>query len=318
MTFDSAAGTVHAVNGVSTELHDGEMLALVGESGSGKSVTAQAVLGLVDTPPGRIAGGRITYGGRDLLTLPRSELRGLRGMEIALVLQDALAALNPRFKIGWQIAESLRVRGGLSRRAAKRRAAELLDLVHIPDPVRSLGLYPHELSGGMRQRVMIAVALALEPRVIIADEPTTALDVTVQAEILELFDELRAERGLSIILITHDLSVVAERADRVAIMYAGAIVEQGTVRSVFEAPAHPYTIALMRSIPSETTREQRLQAVEGAPPDLTALPAGCSFHPRCAIAEAKCAQGADPPKVALAEDHHSACHFAQEVRTRGV
>ena len=301
-----AFGKVNAVNGVSLHLDPGETLAVLGESGSGKSVTAQAVMGILDSPPARITGGQIWYQGRDLLTLPERERRQIRGRDIAMVFQDALSALNPVFSVGYQIAETLRVREGMPRRDALAKAIELMERVRIPDAAGRVHDYPHEFSGGMRQRVTIAMALALNPAVLIADEPTTALDVTVQAQILDLLAELRRDLNMALILITHDLGVVAEVADRIAVMYGGRIVENADVFSLYRAPGHPYTQALLASVPRP-----------GIP--LTPIPAGpvaaegCAFHPRCAYARDICRMLV-PPEVGLGPGRTSACHFAGSVR----
>ncbi|HEX7138994.1 MAG TPA: ABC transporter ATP-binding protein [Vicinamibacterales bacterium] len=277
--FDTTAGSVAAVDDVSFEIGAGETLGLVGESGSGKSVTALSLMRLVDRP-GRIAGGRLFFKGRDLMSLGEREMQGIRGAGIALVFQEPMTALNPVFTIGDQISETLIVHGFAGRREARTRAIELLEAVRIPDAAASVNDYPHQLSGGMRQRVMIAIALACKPSLVIADEPTTALDVTIQAQILDLLSEMRTKFGLSILLITHDLGVVAEMADRVAVMYAGRIVETGPVRAILRSPQHPYTRGLLASIPGGA-RGQRLKAIEGTVPLLGRLPPGCAFNPRC-------------------------------------
>jgi len=295
-----AFGPTTVLSGVSFDLDAGETLAVLGESGSGKSVTALTVMGILD-PPARVTGGEVRYRGQDLLTLPERDRRRVRGREIAMVFQDALSALNPVFTVGWQIAETLRVREGLSRRDALARAVELMDLVRIPAARDRLHDYPHQFSGGMRQRVSIAMALALDPAVLIADEPTTALDVTVQAQILDLLADLRRERNMALLLITHDLGVVAEVADRIAVMYAGRVVEHADVRSLFRAPAHPYTRALLASAP-----------IVGAPPNLADLPAGCAFQPRCGYARDVC-RTTQPSTVDIGGGRASACHFAREV-----
>jgi peptide/nickel transport system ATP-binding protein len=299
-------GKVPAVNGVSFYVDAGETLAVLGESGSGKSVTAQAVMGILDSPPARVTGGQIRYRGTDLLALRERERRRVRGRDIAMVFQDALSALNPVFPVGWQIAETLRVREGLSRTEARARTVELMQRVRIPGAAERVRDYPHQFSGGMRQRVTIAMALALKPAVLIADEPTTALDVTVQAQILDLLAELRRELDMALVLITHDLGVVAEVADRIAVMYAGRIVEQADVHSLYRAPGHPYTRALLSSVPRP-----------GVPP--TPIPpgpvatAGCPFHPRCGYARDICRR-VTPPELSLGTGRSAACHFAQEVR----
>jgi peptide/nickel transport system ATP-binding protein len=278
--FDTPAGPVAAVDDVSFEIREGETLGLVGESGSGKSVTALSIVRLVERP-GRIASGRLLFKGRDLTALAERDMECVRGAEIALVFQEPMTALNPVFTIGDQIGETLVVHGRASRREARSRAIELLQAVRIPDAAARVNDYPHQLSGGMRQRVMIAIALACRPSVVIADEPTTALDVTIQAQILDLLREMRSAFGLSILLITHDLGVVAEMADRVAVMYAGRIVETGPVRAILRSPQHPYTKGLLASIPGGA-RGGRLKAIEGTVPLLGHLPPGCAFNPRCA------------------------------------
>jgi len=277
--FDTAGGPVAAVDDVSFEIRAGETLGLVGESGSGKSVTALSIMRLVQ-PPGRIARGRLLFAGRDLLTLDEPSMREVRGAEISLIFQEPMTALNPVFRVGDQIAEALLVHQRASRREAKAKAIELLRAVQIPNPESRVTDYPHQLSGGMRQRVMIAIALACQPSLVIADEPTTALDVTIQAQILELLRDMKAAFNLALLLITHDLGVVAEVADRVAVMYAGRIVETGPVRAMLRDPQHPYTRGLLASIPGGRPGE-RLRAIEGSVPMLGALPPGCAFNPRC-------------------------------------
>jgi oligopeptide/dipeptide ABC transporter ATP-binding protein len=277
--FDVPGRPVVAVNDVSFDIHKGETLGLVGESGSGKSVTAFSIVRLLQ-PPGRIDNGRILFQGRDLVSLPESDIREVRGAGIGLIFQEPMAALNPVMRVGSQIAEGLRVHGLAGREEARQRAIELLRAVRITDPERRVDDYPHQLSGGMRQRVMIAVALACGPPLVIADEPTTALDVTVQAQILELLRDMKRQFDLALLLITHDLGVIAETADRVAVMYAGRVVEQGPVRQIFNRPLHPYTQGLLASIPGEEAG-RRLRAIEGVVPNLAALPPGCTFAPRC-------------------------------------
>jgi oligopeptide/dipeptide ABC transporter ATP-binding protein len=277
--FGTSDRQVAAVNDVSFEIRAGETLGLVGESGSGKSVTALSIMRLVQ-PPGRIVGGRIHFKGRDLLALDEPRMRAVRGAEISLIFQEPMTALNPVFTVGDQIGETLLVHGRASRREAHARAVELMEAVHIPDAAARVREYPHQLSGGMRQRVMIAIALACRPALVIADEPTTALDVTIQAQILDLLREMKAAFNLSLLLITHDLGVVAETADRVAVMYAGRIVETGPVRAIFREPAHPYTRGLLASIPGGRPGK-RLNAIEGLVPMLGELPRGCAFNPRC-------------------------------------
>ena len=310
--FHTREGVARVINGVSYHVDAGETLAVLGESGSGKSVTAQAIMGILDMPPARITGGQVLWQGEDLLTMAPDARRDLRGAGMAMVFQDALSALNPVFPVGWQIAEALRVRQGVSRTDAERRAVELMDRVHIPAAKARLGDYPHQFSGGMRQRVMIAMALALGPKLLIADEPTTALDVTVQAQIMDLLAELRRDSGMALILITHDLGVVASVADRIAVMYAGRIVEQADVHALYERPAHPYTRALIDSIPRRYRHGEPLRTIQGLPPNLLRIPPGCPFHPRCPSRQARCAAEL-PPLVDLGDGRASACHFAREV-----
>jgi oligopeptide transport system ATP-binding protein len=310
--FRTDYGTVKAVNDVSWHLDPGETLAILGESGSGKSVSAQAIMGILDTPPGFVTGGQIRFRGDDLLTLSAEQQRAVRGAQIAMVFQDALSALNPVFTVGAQIGEMFRVHRGTSKKQALDKAAELMDRVRIPSARDRVKDYPHQFSGGMRQRVMIAMALALDPAILIADEPTTALDVTVQAQIMDLLSDLQAENGMGIVLITHDLGVVTEVADRVNVMYAGGIVETGRIDELFTRPAHPYTVGLMNSIPRLDQRGQRLDPITGSPPSLTAIPPGCAFHPRCPRAQAVCS--VEPPALReVAAGRRSACHFAEEV-----
>jgi oligopeptide/dipeptide ABC transporter ATP-binding protein len=295
-------GTVHAVRGVSFAVRPGETFALVGESGSGKTMTCRAIVRLVH-PPGRITHGRILLGGLDLARLAERELADVRGRDVVMVFQDPMTALNPVLNVERQITEALPTgRAGESRRA---RAVELLRHVGIPDPERRLGAYPHELSGGQRQRVMLAIALARQPKLLLADEPTTALDVTIQAQILRLLVTLQRELGMALILVTHDLGVVYQAVDRVAVMYAGEIVELATTADLFARPSHPYTIGLIRSIPS-IERRGRLVPIPGTPPDLATLGRGCPFAPRCAWAAAECLAG-DVPLVAVGADHWSRC-----------
>jgi oligopeptide transport system ATP-binding protein len=280
--FRTREGTVFAVNGVSFDLDEGETLGLVGESGSGKSVTNLAIMRLLP-PNGRIESGRIELGGRDLVRLRDSEIRALRGKEMAMIFQDPMTSLNPVITIEEQLVETIQAHAPTKPKDARKRAVELLEMVGIPDATKRLGSYAHEFSGGMRQRVMIAMGLALHPRLLIADEPTTALDVTIQAQVLELLDKLVAETGTSVILVTHDLGVVARMSRRVAVMYAGFVVETATTRDLFASPAHPYTVGLLHSIPRpDADRSERLIPIEGRPPDLRTDPSGCPFAPRCA------------------------------------
>jgi oligopeptide/dipeptide ABC transporter ATP-binding protein len=304
--FDLPSGPVPAVDDVSFEVRAGETLGLVGESGSGKSVTALSIMRLVQ-PPGRIAAGRIEFKGRDLLGLPEAGMRALRGAEIALIFQEPMTALNPVFTIGDQVGEALLVHRRASRREAKTRAVELLEAVRIPDAAGRARDYPHQLSGGMRQRVLIAMALACRPALLIADEPTTALDVTIQAQILDLLREMKSAFNLSLLLITHDLGVVAETADRVAVMYAGRIVEQGPVRAIIREPRHPYTRGLLASIPG-ASGGTRLRAIEGSVPMLGALPPGCAFNPRCPDRIERCGREI-PADHAVGSGHTVRCHL---------
>jgi oligopeptide transport system ATP-binding protein len=314
--FRTDYGVVHAVNGVTFSLDARETLAILGESGSGKSVSAQAIMGIVDIPPGRIPRGEILYRGVDLLKVPESARRKVRGQKIAMIFQDALTALNPVFSVGFQIAEMFRVHRGMSRDEGRRKAIELMKRVRIPSARERVGDYPHQFSGGMRQRVMIAMALALDPDILIADEPTTALDVTVQAQVMELLAELQQETGMGLILITHDLGVVADVADRVAVMYAGKIVETGSIFDVYGDPAHPYTQGLMASIPRLDQKGNKLTPIVGAPPNLMRIPPGCSFHPRCPYARDRCTHE-EPPLYEVSPSRRSACHYYEEVlRTR--
>jgi oligopeptide transport system ATP-binding protein len=309
--FRTRDGVARAVNGVDLRVAAGETLAVLGESGSGKSVTAQAVMGILDTPPGRVTGGEVRFKGRDLLTLPEEERRGLRGAEMAMIFQDALSALNPVLTVGDQLGEMFTVHRGMSRRDARAKAVELMDRVRIPAAAQRVRDYPHQFSGGMRQRVMIAMALALEPALIIADEPTTALDVTVQAQVMDLLAELRREYAMGLVLITHDLGVVADVADRIAVMYAGRIVEEAPVHDLYKAPAHPYTRGLLDSIPRLDRKGAELHAIRGLPPSLTDIPPGCAFHPRCPRARDVCLTD-EPPLYEAGEDRGSACHFWRE------
>ena len=316
--FHTRAGVAHAINGVDFTLDEGETLAILGESGSGKSVTAQAIMGILDSPPARIPRGQVLYCGTDLLAMPEKQRQHVRGAEISMIFQDALSALNPVFPVGWQIAEMFRVHRGLNKSDAKARAVELMERVRIPAARQRVDAYPHQFSGGMRQRIMIAMAIALDPAVLIADEPTTALDVTVQAQIMDLLKELQQERRMGLILITHDLGVVADVADRINVMYAGRMVETADVMDIYSRPAHPYTRGLIDSIPRLDQKGQQLRAIGGLPPNLMAIPAGCAFNPRCPRAEAVCRTGAPPallpvPDPAASPDRASACHFAQEV-----
>jgi oligopeptide transport system ATP-binding protein len=309
--FHTRDGVVRAVNGVGFAVDAGETLAVLGESGSGKSVTAQAVMGILDSPPGRITGGEVHFQGRELLSLNPEERRRIRGEKMAMIFQDALSSLNPVLSVGYQLAEMFRVHRGAPRGEARERAVELMERVRIPAARARVGDYPHQFSGGQRQRIMIAMALALEPELIIADEPTTALDVTVQAQVMDLLAELRREYRMGLILITHDLGVVADVADRIAVMYAGRIVEHAPVKELYAAPAHPYTRGLLDSIPRLDRRGRELAAIKGLPPSLLDIPPGCPFHPRCPLTQPVCRT--DRPSLhPVAEGRSSACHFWRE------
>jgi oligopeptide transport system ATP-binding protein len=310
--FHMADGVAKAINGVSFQLHQGESLAILGESGSGKSVTAQAIMGILDMPPAKIPQGFIRYCGQDLLSMPEEQRRKTRGPEISMIFQDALSSLNPVFPVGWQIAEMFRQHRGMNKSDALNRAIQLMERVQIPGARDRVKAYPHQFSGGMRQRIMIAMAIALDPAVLIADEPTTALDVTVQAQIMALLEELQEERKMGLILITHDLGVVADVADRIAVMYAGRLVEKADVGPLYANPAHPYTRGLLESIPRLDQKGQTLAAIGGLPPNLMRIPEGCAFNPRCRMAQDICRR--DVPELReVAPGRWSACHFAEEV-----
>jgi oligopeptide transport system ATP-binding protein len=310
MHFHTRDGIVKAVDGVSYTLDCGETLGVVGESGSGKSVHALTMMRLVPMPPGRIEGGDVKFKGRSLITMPEDEIRKIRGNDIAMIFQDPMTSLNPVFRVGRQLAEPLIVHKDMSKKEAWTRAVELLRLVGIPHPESRVKDYPHQFSGGMRQRVMIAMALACDPDILIADEPTTALDVTIQAQILELMQEIQQRTSSAIIMITHDLGVVADMADKVLVMYAGRAVEFGTCDQIFNDPRHPYTWGLMDSLPRhDITEKSELCPIKGQPPSLINVPPGCSFHPRCPYAESAC-RTAEPPVLEIEPGHTSACHFA--------
>ena len=304
--------TVNAVNGISYSLSAGQTLAILGESGSGKSVSAQAIMGILDSPPAFITEGTIRYRGADLLDMTEEQRRKIRGRRISMIFQDALSSLNPVFTVGDQIGEMFRVHLGMSKKDALIKAAELLDRVRIPSAKDRVKDYPHQFSGGMRQRVMIAMALSLDPDIVIADEPTTALDVTVQAQIMKLLSDLQAEMSMGLILITHDLGVVADVADRIEVMYAGRIVEEADVEDIYARPAHPYTEGLLKSIPRVDQKGQALATIPGTPPNLARIPPGCAFHPRCHRAQAICATEA-PDFAQVALGRRSRCHFWPEV-----
>src|SRR5690349_18398851 len=313
--FMTSAGRVQAVDGVSWDIAEGETVALVGESGCGKSVSALSIMRLVAAPAGRIEAGTILFKGRDLLKLSEAEMQRVRGREIAMVFQEPMTSLNPVLTIGRQLTEGLEIHMKMDRAAARARAVELLGMVGIPDPERRLDQYPHQFSGGMRQRMMIAMALACNPSLILADEPTTALDVTIQAQILELMRSLSRKLGVAMLIITHNLGVVARYADRVNVMYAGRIIERATAREIYANPRHPYTLGLLRSVPRlDEPRRARLQPIPGQPPDLSRLPGGCSFAPRCAYAIDRCRRE-EPPLEPVSAEHVSACWLAKELPT---
>jgi oligopeptide transport system ATP-binding protein len=318
--FRTRSGTVHAVNGVSYSLAAGETLAILGESGSGKSVSAQAIMGILESPPAVITGGGIWFQGENMLEMSEEDQRKIRGPGISMIFQDALSSLNPVYSVGFQIGEMFRAHRGMSKKEARAQAIEMMDRVRIPAAARRVDDYPHQFSGGMRQRVMIAMAIALDPRILIADEPTTALDVTVQAQVMDLLKDLQTETGMGLILITHDLGVVNEVADNVAVMYAGEIVERGTVDDVFTRPSHPYTDGLMSSVPQVEAKGGRLQPITGQPPNLANIPSGCPFHPRCSRRRlgAEAAPGRDcatdvPPLRLVVPGREAACHYSEEV-----
>ena len=304
--FRTDDGIVKAVDGVSLDLQLGESLGIVGESGSGKSVTCLSMLRLVPSPPAFFPHGEVLFEGRDLLKLSDLEMESVRGDSIAMIFQDPMTSLNPYLTVERQLTEVLEIHRSMDRKEAREHCIEMLEKVGIPSPAKRIDQYPHEYSGGMRQRVMIAMALLCKPRLLIADEPTTALDVTIQAQILELIDELRDELNMSVILITHDLGVVAGTTDRVAVMYACRVVEEGTTEEVFADPQHPYTRGLLRSVPRLDQQEEKLTAIPGLPPDLSALPTGCPFHPRCDLAHDRC-RSEYPDVVTLASGRHAAC-----------
>ena len=304
--FQTSAGVVRAVDGVSWDVREGETVALVGESGCGKSVSALSIMRLVAEPAGRIEGGEILYKGRDLLKLSEAQMQRVRGREIAMVFQEPMTSLNPVLTIGRQLTEGLEIHLGMKGPAAQARAVELLGMVGIPDPARRLAQYPHHFSGGMRQRMMIAMALACNPSLILADEPTTALDVTIQAQILELMRDLSRRLKVAMLIITHNLGVVARYADRVNVMYAGRIIEQAAAGEIYANPRHPYTLGLLRSVPRlDEPRRARLDPIQGQPPDLTRLPPGCAFAPRCAYKVERC--GEVPVLEDVVQGHSSAC-----------
>ncbi len=318
-SFSTASGVVRAVDGVSWDVREGETVALVGESGCGKSVSALSVMRLVAEPAGRIEGGQILFKGRDLLALSDEEMRHVRGREIAMIFQEPMTSLNPVLTIGRQLTEGLEIHLNMAREPAQARAIELLGMVGIPDPARRLGQYPHHFSGGMRQRMMVAMALACNPSLILADEPTTALDVTIQAQILELMKDLSRRLGVAMLIITHNLGVVARYADRVNVMYAGRIIEQASAADLYGDPQHPYTLGLLRSVPRlDEPRRARLAPIEGQPPDLTRLPPGCAFAPRCAFRVERCAEAVPPLRSIGSPEHLTACWEAERLVKRAA
>jgi len=307
--FFTDEGVVRAVDGIDLHIDKGETLGIVGESGCGKTVTALSIMKLIAMPPGRIVEGQILYQGRDLVSLPPAQMRKVRGKEISMVFQEPMTSLNPVFTVGEQIAEAIRLHEGLGRRDAMDKTVEMLKIVHIPNPDRRVKEYPHQLSGGMRQRVMIAMALSCNPKLLIADEPTTALDVTIQAQILELLNELKAKLGMAVMLITHDMGVIAETAQRVVVMYAAKVAEEAPVKELFKEPLHPYTQGLLRSIPRIDTaaiQKQRLQAIPGVVPQLIDVPPGCRFAPRCQFVKAVCSEK-DPVIKEVKPGHKVSC-----------
>lgn len=313
--FRSKTGNVQAVDGVNFSLYQSETLAILGESGSGKSTVALALMGLLPKPNGHINGGNIYFQGKDLVDLGEHERRKMRGEKMSMVFQDPLSALNPVYTVGFQIGEVLRIHRRMSGSKLRQAVVQLMEQVRIPDAKNRVKDYPHQFSGGMQQRVVIAMALALQPKVLIADEPTTALDVTVQAQIMQLLNELQRTEKMGLVLISHDLGVVANNADRVAVMYAGHMMETGKVEDVFRNPAHPYTVGLMESLPTLNKNASRLVPIKGSPPNLLTPPKGCAFHQRCPIAKDICSQEM-PELVKVEKDRESACHFYKEVLHR--
>ena len=313
--FRTEAGEAKAVDGVSFDIDRGETLGLVGESGCGKSVTSLSVMRLIPEPPGKTVGGEIRYRGQDFFQISDDDMRKVRGNDIAMIFQEPMTSLNPVFTCGYQIDEAVILHQGLNPTQAREKTVEMLKLVGIPDPEQRANEYPHQLSGGMRQRVMIAMALSCNPDVLIADEPTTALDVTIQAQILELLEKLQTELGMAVLMITHDLGVIAEVADRVAVMYAGKVVEMSEVNRIFKTPRHPYTIGLLESIPKLNEQKETLSVIPGTVPEATRFPVGCRFAPRCSQADDVCLRE-EPPLLAIEEDevagtHQVACWFAE-------
>lgn len=310
--FDTYGGVVKAVRGVNFEVGKGETLAIVGESGCGKSVSIQSILGLIPTPPGRVTSGSAKLNGRDLMGIPVHELNTIRGREIGVIFQDPMTSLNPTMTIGEQISEAIMVHKGLSKKEANDKAVELLGKVQIPEPSNRVNNYPFQFSGGMRQRAMIAMALACSPKLLIADEPTTALDVTIQSQILNLLRDLQRQNDMALLLITHDLGVVARMADRVSVMYAGQVVESGTVEHIFYHSAHPYTVGLRQALPSKGRDRKKLIPIDGAPPDLFRPPVGCGYFARCPYAMSVC-EGRSPPEFYTEEGHMSRCWLQHQL-----
>jgi oligopeptide/dipeptide ABC transporter ATP-binding protein len=317
-SFFTPEGEVRAIDGVSFQIAEGKTLGLVGESGCGKSVTSLSIMRLIPSPPGKIVGGQILYRGRDLLKLNNEEMRKIRGNEISMIFQEPMTSLNPVFTVGNQIGEAIRLHQGLGKKQTRQKTIEMLRLVKIADPESRVDAYPHQLSGGMRQRVMIAMALSCHPNLLIADEPTTALDVTIQAQILELMKELQQKIGMALLLITHDLGVVAEQADDVVIMYAGKIVERAAAQTIFARPFHPYTVGLLNSLPGTgEKKKKRLDAIPGVVPSPLHLPSGCRFRDRCPKAAGLCAE-AEPQLAEKDQDHFVACHFPEAGQRAGT
>ena len=319
--FDTEDGVVHAVTDVTYDLKAGETLGVVGESGSGKSVSVMTMLGLIPMPPGKIVSGEASYKGRDLLTMPKKELQEVRGGEVAMIFQDPMTSLNPVLTIGDQISEAIKThRPGIGDKEARERSVHLLEVVGVPSAARRYEQYPHEFSGGMRQRAMIAMAIANDPAILIADEPTTALDVTIQAQIVEVMRAAQEEADAATILITHDLGLIAELADRVIVMYAGRVVELADVYTIFNSPKHPYTVGLMNSLARLDAEQEWLEPIPGQPPSLITLPPGCAFHPRCALSHGRARCRSEVPRLRNFGDtlHLSACHFAEELTGVGL
>ncbi len=315
--FYTEDGVVPAVDGVSLYIKRGETLGVVGESGCGKSVTSLSIMRLIPNPPGKIVGGEILFNGENLLKKPEAEMRKIRGNEVSMIFQEPMTSLNPVFTVGDQIAEAIQLHQGLHYKAALAKAVEMLRLVGIPEPQKRIHNYPHQMSGGMRQRIMIAMALSCNPKLLIADEPTTALDVTIQAQILELMKKLKKELGMAIMLITHDLGVVAEMCERVVVMYAGKVVEESDVVSLFKDPLHPYTEGLLQSVPRLDEQREKLHVIEGVVPNPMNMPEGCRFHPRCPHAEDRCKQ-VEPALEKVGEGRYVACHVAADRLAKGV